>query len=172
MVRNQRCYKKNLEGLAKYISNLNFEAVLDLYFQKDIMNRVNKSGDRYTQKIVSYLINFKPKFSSFYSRNECLIHIFIPQTSVRLRSKYVDNTTTCCFNINVLKETVLKIKISKKDLKGYSLDFKEVKEIVLDKISKYCEAQLRNLRDGLWDTEKTWFIDCDFTSCNLVAYYS
>ena len=148
MVYNQQCYKFDLEGLARYVSNLDFKVSFDLCFEDDKMKRVNRYKDGYTQRIVKYSINFKPKFSSFYSEDKCLIKIFVPKTSITFYAQYLNSSTTCNFEVDIIEESFLEIEITKEDLANFSLDFNEVYEMILDKIQEYCSSQFEKLEKG------------------------
>lgn len=172
MVYNQQIYKFNLEGLARYVSNLDFKVTFDLVFEDDILERFNKSNDSYTQRITKYMINFNPRFSSFYSDDKCLLKIFIPKTSITFYAQYLNNGAKCRFEVDVLNESFLNIEITKEDLDNFSLDFSEAYEMILDKIDEYCSSQFKKLENGVWDKEDKWFISCNCTFSQIYAQFS
>ena len=173
MVYNQKCYKFDLEGLARYASDLNFKVGLDLYFRDNLMERVDRAGSNYTQYITNYSIEFTPVFSSFYSDNKCIIKLLVPATSIIFNVNYLNSIASCKFKIdNLLNESFLNIEIDKEDLNNFSIDFNEVNKLILDKINNYCDSQLRRLKHGLWDENRKWYISCDCTFSQVYAQFS
>lgn len=167
-----KCYKKSIEGLALYVSELEFKVMPDLHFENDILKRYNKSGDGYEQSILETKIELKPVFSSFYSDNECLIKILIPKTSMLVKAEYFDKSATCNFEIEILKEKFLTLTLSKEEVEQMTLDFQEADDYIREAIEEYCDGQFKNLKEGVMDIKNKWNIICDYYCSHVEIQYS
>lgn len=167
----QKCYKKDLQGLAQYISELEFMVDVYMDFEDNFLKRIDKNKSSYIQDIIESKYGFKPVFSSFYSDEECLIKILIPKSILKLVSQYKTNSTKTYFSIP-MNEFFVNITVSKDELESVSLDFREIVDTIEAKINEACHIELKNLVTGRWDEDNSWFITTGYHSCELSISYS
>lgn len=171
----RKCYTKNLEGLAQYISDLSFEARFTLYFENNKMKRTSKTRagktDTYNQRILEANFDIRPEFTTFYDSNECLIKLFLRKSFIGVTSQYLDSSTTNYFQVG-LDEFFTSFTVSETDVESYSLDFREVHELIHNELEICFHQAFKKMCYGLWDKKQEWFITCDYDTCEMEIHYS
>ncbi|MBQ3422777.1 MAG: hypothetical protein IJH34_14210 [Romboutsia sp.] len=166
------CYQKTLEGLASYFSNLDFKVNITINSDGKFSRKAIDSHYNYEHFIDEFILNFKPKFTTFYNDKECLIKILIPKSYSKIAGKYTDSISYCTFDLLCLNEQFLYVKVNNEDLNKMSLDFDIAYSKVLNAIKKYCDEELNKLNFGLTTKNKEFIIKVKYYNLSLNILYS
>lgn len=160
-----RIYKKDLEGVAKYATNLYMEVFPILEFQNnEYVRKILHDDIKYTGNIKKVYMKFIPEISAFYDDTRCIIKIFLPSTTLILKDKV---------GINIpINEAFVDLEITKKDLSTISLDFKEIKEKIHQKLLEYYDDIFFTLRSGMVNENKSMLVTAKYLNCNMKYVYT
>lgn len=160
-----RIYKKDLEGLAKYATNLYMEVFPQLEFQNTTYTRkILTVNTKYTGTIKEIYMKCIPEISAYYDDKSCIIKIFMPSTVLIIKDKV---------GISIpINEAFIDLEISKKQLTQMSLDFKEVKEMIDQKLIEHYDNIFFNLRSGMISEDNEISISAKYLNCNMKYVYT